>query len=382
MGRRLRRALRIPVITALALATLMLVSSVSSGQIRILPTPTPKPTTKPTPTLTPPPTETIKPTQPPLRTILPHSPSPTPKKTGGSPGPSGSPGATASPSDKLPDALEQQLLAAQASVPRTPGHNTVKLVHLLEPLTKLDLPLEDVLIEGMGQFPVAGLAYYSDDWLAPRFHPEPHLHKGLDIFADFGTPIRSPEKGVVSQFSDGGAGGIAVWTHARDGNSYYFAHMLQRADGLQPGDRVDVGTILGYVGDTGNAAGGAPHLHFEVHPGGGGPVPPKPYVDKWLEDAIAGAPAYVAARLAAANGKSSATSGPGITASGSKNDGVETSMMLALLDPVGGSVGILPSLELEPRRHGIVSDHLLQDLIDQRVAGSLFVPSRSSPQGD
>ena len=64
-----------------------------------------------------------------------------------------------------------------------------------EPLTELGLPLEQVLVEGMGRFPVAGLAYYFDDWLNPRFTPKPHLHHGLDIFADFGTPIRAPDSG-------------------------------------------------------------------------------------------------------------------------------------------------------------------------------------------
>lgn len=167
-------------------------------------------------------------------------------------------------------------------IPRTKPRNTVKLVQQLE----CDLALADGRILGMGRFPVAGRAYYSDDWLRPRYTPTLHLHKGLDIFAAFGTPIRSPVTGVVSRLSDNPrAGGIGVSVQDADGRWYYFGHLRERAPGLQLGQSVEVGTILGYVGDTGNARGGLPHLHFEIHENGV-PVPPKPIVDGWLDEAI------------------------------------------------------------------------------------------------
>jgi hypothetical protein len=56
-------------------------------------------------------------------------------------------------------------------------------------------------------------------------------------------------------------------------------------------------------------------------------------------------------------------------------------MLLTLLDPVGGSVGMLPNFELEPRRSGVVSDRLISELIRQRVQGHLFIPS-VGPQSD
>jgi hypothetical protein len=80
-----------------------------------------------------------------------------------------------------------------------------------------------------------------------------------------------------------------------DGTYYYLAHLAGIAPGLVDGATVRTGDVVGYVGDSGNARGGLPHVHFEVHPGGGGPVDPKPVLDRYLDDAIAAAPDVVAA---------------------------------------------------------------------------------------
>lgn len=115
-------------------------------------------------------------------------------------------------------------------------------------------------------FPVAGRATYTDDWLNARTTPCPHLHKGTDIFADFGTPIVASGPGTLTNLSRTGSGGNAIWVAGDDGNTFYYAHMLKFADGVQMGQRVEKGTVLGEVGDSGNAEGGAPHLHFQIHP--------------------------------------------------------------------------------------------------------------------
>jgi murein DD-endopeptidase MepM/ murein hydrolase activator NlpD len=370
----------LPLVVVATATVLVLLSSGTSAQI-IFKTPSPSPTARPTPTLTPPPETTPSPEPIPSAVPVPNAKSPLPDDGKGDKdgkpeegdGGKGLPGdgLKGGLDDELPDALEEELVVPV--LPRTRARNTANLVSMLRPLTDLGYPLEQVLVEGMGRFPVAGLAYYHDDWLNPRYHPKPHLHHGLDIFADFGTPIRSPDRGVVSRLSDGGSGGIAVWVRGQDGTAYYFAHLLERVEGIYVGMRVQVGTVVGYVGDTGNAQGGAPHLHFEIHPGGGGPVPPKPSVDAWLDEAEQIAPRWVDAKRDEYEARGKKTTGT--PAAIKQREDIETSMLLTLLDPVGGSVGMLPSLEVEPRRSGVVSSRLLDELIQQRVQGRLFIPS-------
>jgi murein DD-endopeptidase MepM/ murein hydrolase activator NlpD len=382
MGRiRPGRSLRVPLVAAAVFAALVLLSSASSAQL-IFRTPSPSPSPTPRPTLTPPPASTPSPEPIPSSIPVPDPKSPDPsdaddkkdpKKDGTKDGKDGltKDGVKDTLDDKLPDALEEEFVIPV--FPRTRPRNTANLVGMLEPLTELGYPLEQVLVEGMGRFPVAGRAYYYDDWLNPRYTPEPHLHKGLDIFADFGTPLRSPDRGVVSKLSDGPSGGIGVWIRGQDGTSYYFAHLMERAEGIHVGMRVQVGTVIGYVGDSGNARGGTPHLHFQIHPGGGAPVPPKPSVDAWLDEAEEIAPRWVDAKRDEydARGKKPTRTAAGVK----KREEIETSMLLTLLDPVGGSVGMLPSLEVAPRRSGAVSDRLFEQLIEQRVRGRLLIPS-------
>ena len=75
------------------------------------------------------------------------------------------------------------------------------------------------------------------------------------------------------QMRQNSLGGNALWVNGDDGNRYYYAH-LSRYEGSNRA--VAQGEIIGYVGSTGNA--GVPHLHFEVHPGGGAAVNPYPWV--------------------------------------------------------------------------------------------------------
>jgi murein DD-endopeptidase MepM/ murein hydrolase activator NlpD len=122
-------------------------------------------------------------------------------------------------------------------------------------------------------FPVVGEYTYSDDFGAARHQGR---HEGIDIMADRNTPIVAVVNGTVERLTrtETGLGGIYVWLQRSDGTEYYYAHMNSIATGLEAGQQVSAGQVIGAVGNTGDARYGATHLHFEIRPGG---TPTDPY---------------------------------------------------------------------------------------------------------
>ncbi len=121
-------------------------------------------------------------------------------------------------------------------------------------------------------FPVASPHNFVDTYGAPRSGGR--QHQGNDIFATYGTPLYAAEHGVVSRMGTDTLGGTKLWISGESGTSYYYAHLSAFALNVVDGTVVEPGDVVGFVGNTGDAITTPPHLHFEIHPGGGPAVDP------------------------------------------------------------------------------------------------------------
>ncbi|HEX2058462.1 MAG TPA: peptidoglycan DD-metalloendopeptidase family protein [Actinomycetota bacterium] len=113
---------------------------------------------------------------------------------------------------------------------------------------------------------------FIDSWGYPRSGGR--THEGVDIMASYGTPVYAIVSGAITYAGYGGSAGNWQILSGSDGNTYWYLH---NQTNIVTGGSVSAGQQIATVGDTGNAAG-VPHLHFEYHPGGGGPVNPYPLV--------------------------------------------------------------------------------------------------------
>ena len=133
-------------------------------------------------------------------------------------------------------------------------------------------------------FPVARTNWYSviefeDDWHDPRFRLTDGrwrlvgLHEGLDIVAEEGTPVLSMSAGTIEKVGWTFYSGTRVGLRGSDGRYYFYAHLSAVSPRVVPGAKVEPGTVLGRVGNTGYGPPGhrdefPPHLHLGIQSGG------------------------------------------------------------------------------------------------------------------
>ena len=116
--------------------------------------------------------------------------------------------------------------------------------------------------------PVEGvrLSEIADTWGAPR--PTGRGHNGVDIFAPAGTPIHSATEGFLTRRGESNLGGNHIFITGPGGVRYYYAHLDSFNEELGIGSEVSTTTVIGYVGNTGNARTTPPHLHFGKYDNG------------------------------------------------------------------------------------------------------------------
>ena len=130
-------------------------------------------------------------------------------------------------------------------------------------------------------FPVVAQVQYVDDFGAPR---PGGPHQGIDIVATRKSPAVAAEAGRVKYWTTSARAGCMLYLYGQSGTMYEYIHLNNdvtmhddnrgrcvkgTAYAVKNGAQVAAGQQIGYVGDSGDAEGGNPHLHFELHPNGG-----------------------------------------------------------------------------------------------------------------
>jgi Peptidase family M23 len=143
-------------------------------------------------------------------------------------------------------------------------------------------------------FPVLAQAQYADDFGDPRAGGP---HHGIDMMAPKRSLALAAEAGKVEFSTTSASAGCMLYLRGQSGTTYYYIHLnndltmkndnrgkcvagTAYARGLKSGAKVVAGQVIGYVGDSGDADGIHPHLHFELHPGGGRAVDPYPWLKR------------------------------------------------------------------------------------------------------
>ncbi len=205
--------------------------------------------------------------------------------------------------DGLPPGTEIQVGFAQAAVqtaPPAPKTATATTQTVTtpppptgpQPETRPELPastkplkVHPPLGEVKYDFPVFGPSSYTDTFGAPRANAT--FHEGDDIFGTLGQPVVAVTAGIVFAVGYDKDGGNSLWLIDAAGDQFYYAHLSAFSLAAKDGAQVRQGEVIGFMGNSGDAAQTPVHLHFEVHPmsllylGAGGTVDPTFYLNKW-----------------------------------------------------------------------------------------------------
>ena len=180
---------------------------------------------------------------------------------------------------------ELDTVASDLALARAEAEERAKEAELRRRVVDMLVAGSQVAVNGF-VFPVADPHNFVDPFGAPRMFGTPyaHLHEVTDVFAATGTPLVAVERGVTARMGIDTLGGTKLWLAGETGSRYYYAHLSAFAPGLVEGAVVEPGAVIGFVGNTGNAATTPPHLHFEIHPPGGPAINPYPLL-KVVDDA-------------------------------------------------------------------------------------------------
>ncbi len=181
-------------------------------------------------------------------------------------------GPTSAPADSTPPPPEPQ-----TDEPEIPGG----------PVQTPPPGVAATLTESGFVFPIFGAASFGDSFGGPRPNIPSGWHHGEDIFAPLAAPVLAVASGTLHSIGFIPIGGYRIWLRDTDGNEFYYAHLSAYSPLAVEGNSVEAGDVIGFVGATGDAEGGTPHLHFEIHPaamiglGYDGVVAPYPFLIAW-----------------------------------------------------------------------------------------------------
>lgn len=153
--------------------------------------------------------------------------------------------------------------APGAAVPGLDGTRAPSAASVRRSLRKADPPggarPSGLIVPVQGIAPSQLSSTFDDD------RGDGRVHEALDIMAPAGTPVLAVADGHVEKLFDSDRGGLTVYQFEPSGRyAYYYAHLERYAPGLEEGQALRQGQVIGYVGSSGNADPAAPHLHFAI----------------------------------------------------------------------------------------------------------------------